>query len=114
MSKIDWDKKVTPEDREAARLENWRSSQSCSRVQMTEALLALEILADEDEAEEFAGHDLPQSLEDMTNALPEDIRKKARRILKGENRFHRKGEIWGYSPFDDETVDALFEEAKKH
>ena len=50
----------------------------------------------------------------MTNDLPEDIRKKARRILKGENRFHRKGEIWGHSPFDDETVDALFEEAKKH
>ena len=51
MSKIDWDKKITPEDREAQRLENWRSSQSCSLVQMTEALLALEILADEDEAE---------------------------------------------------------------
>ena len=111
---IDWTKKTTPESREAERLENWRSSQSCSRVQMTEALLALEILADEDEAEEFAGHDLPKSLEDMTNDLPEEIRKKARRVLKGENRFRRDDEIWGHSPFDDETIDQLFEEAKKH
>ena len=111
---IDWTKKTTPEDREAERLENWRSSQSCSRVQMTEALLELEILADEDEAEEFAGHDLPKSLEDMTNDLPEEIRKKARRVLKGENRFRRDDEIWGHSPFDDETIDQLFEEAKKH
>ena len=91
---IDWTKKTTPEDREAERLENWRSSQSCSRVQMTEALLALEILADEDEAEEFAGHDLPQSLEDTPGLFPDVFRQVVGHVLK---RFRKimPGKLFG-------------------
>ena len=107
MTKIDWDKKVTPEDREAERLAQWRANTTRSRLEIAEALISLEILT-EDEAEEFCGHQLPKPLRDMTNELPPEVRGQARRTLRGASQFDRAHPMWEHAPYDAETVDAIF------
>ena len=104
---IDWSRKTTPESREAERLANWRASTTRSRLEIAESLIALDILT-EDEAEEFSGHQLPKPLDDMTKALPKEISKQARRMLRGASQFDRAHPMWEHAPYDADTVDAIF------
>jgi len=104
---IDWTKKVTPEQREKEKLDNWRNNARRSRLEITEALIELGILT-EDEAEEFSGHQLPKPLSDMTNDLPPEVRGKARRALRAASQFNRNHPMWEHAPYDAETVDKIF------
>ena len=104
---IDWTKKTTPESRAAERLTEWRASITRSRLEIAESLIALGILT-EDEAEEFSGHQIPKPLDDMTKALPKEVRKQARRMLRGASQFDRAHPMWEHAPYDTETVDAIF------
>ena len=61
-----------------------------------------------DEAEDFFGHQLPKPLRDMTNELPPEVPRQARRTLRGTSQFDRAHPMWEHAPYDAETVDAIF------
>ena len=104
---IDWSKM---ENIRESSLQKWRNARTISRIEIIDNLMALEIL-DEDEAEEFSGHSLPEPLSALTNELPDGIRQQARRLLRGASQFDRNHPMWLYAPnppYDETTLDLIF------
>ena len=104
---IDWSKM---ENISESSLKKWRKNRTISRIEIADNLLALGFL-DEDQAEELTGHNLPEPLNDLTNNLPDGIRQKARRVIRGASQFDRTHPMWEFAPnppYDETTIDLIF------